>query len=191
MFVQHDKLCFYSNTGARLHLQTSKLTIPPILQEGVQGREIWSVDLCRLDKSGRILCASSAEDNTIKIHEWREGKTGSLQTVFRYPEPDGTLQNVRWSLTNPEDTFDSALLLATAAEERLFALRVTFSKEEQTPDVVKIGEAPRCPDQVDDARTMSLDVLRLPGSTIHAVLAGSSDGSLKVSRPGVHWGLAT
>lgn len=178
--MQDDRLYFYNNSGTQLHLQTRDVSIDPILQEGVQGREIWSVDLCRLEHSQKILCATTAEDNTVKISGWSSGSTKSLRTLYRYPEPDGTLQNARWSKTSLDSAQDSAILFITAAKERLYALKVTLSPEEDTVAVLKLGEAQRDSTESDDSRTMCLDVLKIPESSTHAILAGSSDGSLKV-----------
>lgn len=159
-----------------------------MLQEGVQGREIWSADLCRLPRSNRVLCATSAEDNTIKITEnlsqlsdMTKQPRNCLKTLYRYPDPDGTLQNICWSTTTATGDDDTALLFATAAKERLYALRIVVPAGCQAVRITKAGEVSRITRETSDSRTMALAVLKTANALGHVILAGSSDGSLKVS----------
>lgn len=161
------------------------------MQQGVQGREIWSVDLYQSPASKRILCATSAEDNTIKISEYisrgYDGEahgTSDLKTLYRFPDPDGTLQNVCWAESVHEEG-ETVLLFVTAAKERLYALRVQLSASTSNIKVIRLGQVVRERSVSEDSRTMALDVVKLSTTDDqtddHAILVGSSDGSLKVS----------
>lgn len=133
--------------------------------------------------SNRVLCATSAEDNTIKISEWLgahsygESAPNRLKALYTYPETDGTLQNVCWS---PSTSNDSAVLFVTAAKERLYALSVKMQEEQHAVQVLKVGEARHGEAQDVDSRTMALSVTKFQDTPAHLLLAGSSDGSLKV-----------
>lgn len=186
--VRGDIVHFYCNTGTELCHASRSLLVPPVLQEGVQGRETWSADSCRLPRSKRVLCATSAEDNTIKIIEnlsqlsnMMNQPRNRLKTLYRYPDPDGTLQNVCWSTTTSTGEDDTALLFATAAKERLYALRVVVPAGSQAVRITKAGEISGNTRETSDSRTMALAVLKTANALGHVILAGSSDGSLKVS----------
>ena len=163
---------------------------PPILQPGLHGREIWSIDLLEFS-IGTILCATSAEDNNIKISAIYSTKDGdNFETLYRWPDPDGTLQNVRWVRSGMNAL--SALLFVTAAKEALYVLRVTLGPEGGV-DVRMAGHAnpPTARKHAarveargdEESRVMTLYVLTLTSEQQnepkHVLLVGYSDGSLR------------
>ena len=142
-------------------------------------------------EGGVTLCATSAEDNNVKVSAIQSADDGDrFEILYRWPDPDGTLQNVRWACSNISTL--SALLFVTAAKEALYVLRVTL-RPDGGVDVRRAGHAnpPTARKRAvrvevhgsDESRVMALDVLSSTDShqcePEHVLLAGYSDGSLR------------
>ena len=152
----------------------------PIVQHGLQGREIWSLDLHRLS-DGLVLCATAAEDTTVKISivfpNTSSTKSIGSEVLYTWSDGDGALQNIRWSSSAADA--DGALLFVTAAKESLYALSVSAETKGGHPrlKVKSAGRAARAANRNDDSRIMALDVVRHEDK--HILLAGYSDGTLR------------
>ena len=161
-----------------LHRAYSRTPVP-IVQQGLQGREIWSLDLHPLTGGG-ILCATSAEDTTVKISLVQAASGGiEFETVYRWPDVDGTLQNVKWA---PSACGSETALLFVTSKESLYALCVSLPAEKGHRrlrlNVRPAGRAAKTEERNEDSRIMALDIVKCKGR--HVLLAGYSDGFL-------HW----
>ncbi|GAA6025839.1 hypothetical protein JCM10207_004390 [Rhodosporidiobolus poonsookiae] len=206
-------MSYYRLLSGRLHRQTapsslSPLAPPPILKQGLHGREIRAIKGLKMDE-GRVLLATAAENGVLSLSELTSGNAihpiyinrhlpSSLKALawtrpFATSRPSSSLSSS--SSAQPSPSPASHLLFACGTRELLCAFLVTCTGTPPFPSPSALRVLPAgmvLADEGDEIRTMDMALIeveveiegtqRRVGESMRVLVAGYSDGKIKLWR---------